>query len=317
MESEFIAWLRERLPPHRNLRLGIGDDAAILRVAAGRDLVVTSDLLTEGVDFRLHECQPWQVGRKAVAVNLSDLAAMACQPVALLVSVALPRSGAGELARGLYQGIFDLAAEYQVALAGGDTNTWDGGLVISVTAMGQLTARGPLRRDQARPGDHILVTGHFGGSILGKHFSFDPRVGEALLLHDQYELHAGIDVSDGLSLDLHRLALASGCGAAISLDAVPIDPAAIELAADQPDGRSALDHALSDGEDFELLIALPAEEAERLLQQQPLRVPVTRIGQMVEQAGLWELAHDGRLLPLAARGYEHAGDTDSPGHPGG
>src|SRR3990172_6041179 len=119
MESEFIAWLRERLPPHPDLRLGIGDDAAILRLSGGRDMVVTSDLLTDGVDFHLHECQPWQIGRKAVAVNLSDLAAMACRPVALVVSVALPRSGAGELARALYRGILDLAAEFQVALAGG------------------------------------------------------------------------------------------------------------------------------------------------------------------------------------------------------
>ncbi|MHB8971314.1 MAG: thiamine-phosphate kinase [Pirellulaceae bacterium] len=307
MESEFIAWLRDRLPPHPDLRLGIGDDAAVLRLGHDRDMVVTSDLLTDGVDFRLHECQPWQIGRKAVAVNLSDLAAMACRPVALVVSLALPRSGAGELARALYCGILDLAAEFQVALAGGDTNTWDGQLVISVTALGQLTARGPLRRDQGRPGDHILVTGHFGGSILGKHFSFEPRVREALLLHEQYELHAGIDVSDGLSLDLHRLAVASGCGAVIEPAVVPVDPAAFRLAAQQPAGLSALDHALSDGEDFELILALPATEADRLLQQQPLAVPVTRIGRLVEQAGLWQMAADGSLAPLAARGFEHGG----------
>jgi thiamine-monophosphate kinase len=309
MESEFIAWLRARLPPHPELRLGVGDDAAILRLAAGRDMVVTSDLLTDGVDFHLHACEPWQIGRKAVAVNLSDLAAMACRPVAIVVSVALPRSGAGELARGLYRGILDLAAEFQVALAGGDTNTWNGQLVISVTAVGQLTARGPLRRDQGQPGDHILVTGSFGGSILGKHFSFEPRVREALRLHDRYELHAGIDVSDGLSLDLHRLAEASGCGAAISLDAVPIDAAAIQLAAQQSDGLSALDHALSDGEDFELIFTMPAAEADRLLQQQPLDVSVTRIGRMVEQAGLWQIAADGSLVPLAPRGFEHGGDA--------
>ncbi len=310
MESEFIAWLRERLPPHPDLRLGIGDDAAILRLAADRDMVVTSDLLTDGVDFHLHACQPWQIGRKAVAVNLSDLAAMACRPVAVVVSVALPRPGAGELARALYRGILDVAAQFQVAVAGGDTNTWDGRLVISVTAVGQLTARGPLRRDEARPGDHILVTGRFGGSILGKHFSFEPRVREALLLHDQYELHAGIDVSDGLSLDLHRLATASDCGAAIALDAVPIDRAAIELAAQASDGRSPLDHALSDGEDFELIVALPAAEADRLLQRQPLGVPVTRIGRLVEQSGLWQIAADGSLAPLAARGYEHRGEAN-------
>jgi len=305
MESAFIAWLREHLPSHPQLHLGPGDDAAVLRLAADRDIVLTTDLLTDGVDFRLHACQPWQIGRKAVAVNLSDLAAMACQPVAVVVSLALPHAGAAELARALYHGILDIALKYDVAIAGGDTNTWDGPLVVSVAALGQLTARGPLRRDQARPGDHILVTGHFGGSLLGKHFSFEPRVHAALLLHQQFELHAGMDVSDGLSLDLSRLATASGCGAAIALEAVPIDPAARELAARATDGRTALEHALSDGEDFELILAAPPAEAERMLDQQPLEVPITRIGQMIDRPGLWQLAADGSLEPLAPCGFEH------------
>jgi thiamine-monophosphate kinase len=305
MEAEFIAWLREHLPSHPHLRLGPGDDAAVLKLAADRDIVLATDLLTDGVDFHLRACQPWQIGRKAVAVNLSDLAAMACRPLAVVVSLALPRAGAGELARALYHGILDIAGKYDVAIAGGDTNTWDGGLVVSVTALGQLTARGPLRRDRAQPGDHILVTGRFGGSLLGKHFSFEPRVHAALLLHQQFELHAGIDVSDGLSLDLFRLATASGCGAAIALEAVPIDPAARQLAARGEDGRTALDHALSDGEDFELILAASPEEAERMLDQQPLAVPITRIGQMIERPGLWQLSADGLLEPLAPRGFEH------------
>jgi thiamine-monophosphate kinase len=305
METAFISWLRDHLPPHPLLRLGLGDDAAVLRLAADRDIVLTTDLLTDGVDFQLHACQPWQIGRKAVAVNLSDLAAMACRPVAIVVSLALPHAEAAGLARALYHGILDIAPKYDVAIAGGDTNTWDGGLVVSVTALGQLTARGPLRRDQARPGDHILVTGHFGGSLLGKHFSFEPRVHAALLLHQQFELHAGIDVSDGLSLDLSRLAAASGCGAAIALETIPIAPAARELALRGADNRTALDHALSDGEDFELILAVPPAEAERILDQQPLEVPITRIGQMIERPGLWQLTPDGSQEPLAPRGFEH------------
>ena len=205
----------------------------------------------------------------------------------------------------MYHGILDIAGKYDVAIAGGDTNTWDGGLVVSVTALGQVTVRGPLRRDRAQPGDHILVTGRFGGSLLGKHFSFEPRVHAALLLHQQFELHAGIDVSDGLSLDLFRLATASGCGAAIALEAVPIDPAARELAAHAADGRTALEHALSDGEDFELILTAPSEEADRMLDQQPLAVPITRIGQMIERPGLWQLSVDGSLEPLTPRGFEH------------
>jgi thiamine-monophosphate kinase len=305
MESQFIAWLRDHVPPHPQLRLGPGDDAAVLAMAAGQDVVVTTDLLTDGVDFHLHACQPWQIGRKAIAVNLSDLAAMASRPVAVVISLALPRQGAAELARALYHGVLDIAQKYEIAVAGGDTNTWDGSLVVSVTALGQVTARGPLRRDGARPGDQILVTGRFGGSLLGKHFSFEPRVHAALLLHRQFQLHAGIDVSDGLSLDLYRLATASGCGAALALAAVPIDPAARELAAREADGRSPLDHALSDGEDFELILAAPPEDAERMLDQQPLEVPLTRIGHMVSQPGLWQLAAGGSLTPLTPRGFEH------------
>jgi len=305
MESAFIAWLRDHLPPHPLLRLGPGDDAAVLRLASERDIILTTDLLTDGVDFELSACEPSQIGRKAVAVNLSDLAAMACQPVAIVVSVALPHAGAGLLARSLYHGILELAQKFDVAVAGGDTNTWAGGLVISVTALGQVTPRGPLRRDRGQPGDHLLVTGQFGGSLLGRHFSFTPRVHAALLLHRQFELHAGIDVSDGLSLDLSRLAAASGCGAAIALETIPIAPAAVTMAAREADGRTALDHALSDGEDLELILAGPPPDAERMLDRQPLDVPLTRIGRLVEQPGLWQVTADGSLSPLAARGFEH------------
>lgn len=310
METEFLAWLHERIAPHRRLKLGIGDDAAVVELVAGGPnadgpgCVVTVDLLTDGVDFRLAETMPQRVGRKALAVNLSDLAAMAARPSAAVIALALPRIGALDLAKQLYEGLLPLAECYDVALAGGDTNTWDGPLVISVTLIGELTARGPLRRDGARPGDAIVVTGDFGGSLLGRHFDFEPRVNEALYLHERYELNAGMDVSDGLSLDLSRLCTASGCGAVLDLDAVPIAAAARELAASRADGKTPLEHALSDGEDFELLLAMPADEARRVIAEQPLDVPVKIIGAFVEQSGLWQ-RESGRLKPLAASGYLH------------
>ncbi len=273
----------------------------------GCEVVVTSDLLTDGVDFQLQQCDPCRVGRKAIAVNLSDLAAMAARPVAVVVSVALPRRGAAELSRALYQGIVELTTRYGVALAGGDTNTWDGALVISVTAIGETTAKGALRRNGARPDDLILATGSFGGSILGKHFDFEPRVREALLLHERYELHAGIDVSDGLSLDLARLAAESQCGASLSLEAIPIDPAAQRLVEQGGQPSTALEHALADGEDFELLLAVPPQQAHQILRDQPLNTPITCIGKMVAQAGLWQRERDGTLRPLQAKGFEHTG----------
>lgn len=309
METEFLAWLHERIAPHRRLQLGIGDDAAVVDLLAGGEgahpgCVVTVDLLTDGVDFLLAETIPQRVGRKALAVNLSDLAAMAARPSAAVIAVALPRTGALDLAKQLYEGLLPLAERYDVAIAGGDTNTWDGPLVISVTLLGELTARGPLRRDGARPGDAIVVTGDFGGSLLGKHFDFEPRLAEALRLHERYELHAGMDVSDGLSLDLSRLCTASRCGAALDLDAVPISPAARELAASRADGKTPLEHALSDGEDFELLLAMSPDEARRVIAEQPLGVPVSIIGEFVEQPGLWQ-REKGGLKPLAAQGYMH------------
>jgi thiamine-monophosphate kinase len=307
MESELIVYLRRRIGSHPALRLGIGDDAAVLRLG-GEECVITVDMLMDRVDFELAEADPRRVGRKALAVNLSDLAAMAARPLAGVVALALPRSGGMALAVDLYEGLLPLAAEHGLAIAGGDTNSWDGPLVLSITLLGQPGPRGPLLRSGARPGDRILVTGSFGGSILGRHFDFAPRVAEALLLRERYELHAGIDVSDGLSLDLARLAEESGCGAAVALAAIPIAEAARRLAADRRDGSTPLDHALGDGEDFELILAAAPQEAARMLAEQPLGVPLNEIGRFVEERGLWQIDAGGRRSPLAAKGYLHKFD---------
>jgi thiamine-monophosphate kinase len=305
MELEFIEWLRHRLPAHPSLLIGAGDDAAVLRLADRQGCVVTVDMLTDGVDFVLPRDSAQRVGRKSLAVNLSDLAAMAARPVAAVVAVALPRRGGFELAKELFEGLIPLAERYGIAIAGGDTNTWDGPLVISVTAIGETTERGPLCRWGAMPGDAIIVTGKLGGSILGHHFDFEPRVREALTLTEKYPLRAAIDVSDGLSLDLWRLASASGCGAAVELEKIPIAGAAVALASSLNDGVTPLDHALSDGEDFELVVAVPPDAAERLLAEQPVACGCTQIGQFVAETGLWQLDAAGARVPLLPRGYEH------------
>ena len=305
MEQQFIAWLRERLPPHPLLRLGPGDDAAVLRMAGVDECVITVDLLTDGVDFILAEADPRRIGRKALAVNLSDLAAMAARPLAAVLAVALPRQGGRELAMKLYEGILPLAERYDLAIAGGDTNSWDGPLVITATLLGQVTAHGPLCRKGARPGDRILVTGAFGGSILGRHFDFEPRVREALLLNERYRLHAGMDVSDGLAIDLARLARESGCGAIVDADRVPIHGDARRLTSEQADGRTPLDHALGDGEDFELILAASPDEARRMLADQPLDVPLSDIGEFGIERGLWQRDGSGPVQPLTATGWEH------------
>ena len=308
MESQLIDHLRRRLPPHPLLKLGLGDDAAVLDMAGVDDCVLTVDMLTDQVDFELARADPRRVGRKALAVNLSDLAAMAAEPIAGVVALALPRSGGMDLAVALYDGLLPLAEEFNLAVAGGDTNSWDGPLAIGVTLIGKVTSQGPLRRDGARPGDRIITTGSFGGSILGRHFDFQPRVAEALELAKRYKLGAGIDVSDGLSIDLARLAAESGCGAVLDLGTVPISEDARRLADQLGDGSTPLEHALGDGEDFELILAVGPEEAERMLSEQPLGVPLTAVGRFVREPGLWQTDSGGGRVPLVPRGYEHEFD---------
>ena len=305
MESELIRWLCERLPGHPSLLIGPGDDAAVLRLTERDGCVLSVDLLTDGVDFELDKVSPRRAGRKALAVNLSDLAAMAARPLAAVIALALPRDGGLHLAKELYEGLIPLAEQYRVVIAGGDVNSWDGPLVLSVTVVGEASAAGPLLRRGAQAGDAIVVTGQFGGSILGHHLDFEPRVAESLLLASQYTLHAGIDVSDGLSIDLAHLTEASGCGAVVDVHRIPIAPAARELAEALNDGSTALDHALSDGEDFELILAVPADAARELVAAGPVACGCTCIGQFVAERGLWQRDASGARRPLTPRGYEH------------
>src|SRR5258708_32799065 len=195
-EFAFIDWLRQRTPSAERVRLGPGDDTAVLAWPDAADCLVTTDMLLEGSCFLLAEAGPRRVGRKAMAVNLSDIAAMAGRPVAAVVSVGLPRIGGRAIAEELYLGLREVADAYETPIVGGDTNSWDGPLVINVTLLGEATSRGAVRRSGAQVGDWLFVTGALGGSILGKHLDFAPRVHEALQLHEQVDLHAMIDISD-------------------------------------------------------------------------------------------------------------------------
>lgn len=308
METELIEWLRNRVPGGRRLLVGLGDDAAVLDWTSRPDCVVTVDMLMDGVDFRLGEVDPRRVGHKSLAVNLSDLAAMAARPVAGVIALALPRDGGQRLAKEIYEGLLPLAERFDMVIAGGDINSWNAPLAISITLLGESNPRGPLRRDGARPGDVVVVTGSFGGSLLGRHLDVEPRVDEAGLLHERYELHAGIDVSDGLALDLSRLATASGCGALVRTEQIPIADAAHQRAAQGAGRQSALEHALHDGEDFELILAVPPDEAARLVAEQPLPISLTAIGEFTTERGMRQIDAKGNERPLAARGYEHALD---------
>jgi thiamine-monophosphate kinase len=299
-EFDYIGWLRRRTPGDPRILVGPGDDCAVM-AAAPLPWLVTTDMLLEGSHFRLAEVGPRLVGRKAMAVNLSDIAAMAGRPVAAFVSVGLPRHGAGPIAEGLYEGMREVADTFETTLAGGDTNTWDGGLVVSVTLLGQPTPPGPVRRAGARPGDWLLVTGPLGGSLLGKHLDFTPRVREAIMLHQRAELHAMIDISDGLAADAHHLCEESGCGAVLRAEAVPIHAAARQMT----DERSPLEHALSDGEDFELAFAVSPPDGRRLIQTQPISgIILVHVGEFSADKQ-YLLEEKGQCRPLEPRGFEH------------
>jgi len=308
MESKLIRNLRRRLPPHRLLCLGPGDDAAVLSMANAEECVVTVDLLMDQVDFELDKIDVRRAGRKALAVNLSDIAAMAAKPIAAVIALALPRSGGLDLATKLYDGILPLAETYDVAIAGGDTNSWDGPLAISVTLIGSVTENGTMRRSGAKSGDKILVTGSFGGSILGRHLDFEPRVNEALRLNERYDVHAGIDVSDGLSVDLLHIIEESGCGALVDVSAVPVSKDAERLAERLGNRMTPLQHALTDGEDFELILAVPPSEAIRLLADQSLGMEVAQIGEFVDDLGMWKIDESGERAPMIPMGYQHRFD---------
>jgi thiamine-monophosphate kinase len=307
-ELDVVADLIARLPADSRLEVPPGDDAAVLRPPAQRRTVVTVDMLMEGTDFVLGpDCLGEAVGHKALAVSLSDLAAMGSRPEAAVVAVALPRQAGAKLAEAIQAGIAAIAAEHDVALAGGDTNSWDGPLVISTTAIGSVQPGRAWRRDGARPGDLLVVTGSFGGSLLGRHLAVAPRCREAVAIAAAFAVHAAIDVSDGLSLDIARLAEASGVAAVLDLDTVPVHPDAEALATRPGDGRTPLDHALADGEDFELVLALPPAEARRLIAaagELSPGVPLTIIGELESGSGLFARTADGRR-PLAAKGYVH------------
>ena len=286
MEDNFIGKIRRAIESTPELcartLCGIGDDAAILGGFPG-NLAVTTDLLCDEVDFLVGKDSARNIGRKALAVNLSDLAAMGAVPLAVVVSLLLPQSVDGEenptarFAEEFYEGMLPLAKMFQVAMAGGDTNSWKGKFAVSVTALGAVSANHALLRSGAHPGDRILVTGPLGGSIFGRQFHFMPRIAEALFLSRNYEIHAAMDISDGLLLDLSRMARESGVGFNLEEGKVPIHP---DTLAPPKDARSypgweeetpPLAHALTDGEDFELILAVPQEEATRLVSEQPFQ----------------------------------------------
>ena len=306
-ELDFIDWIRSQGGlDSRVVPVGPGDDCAIVR-SSGEDVLMTTDQVLEGVHFVLAEHGPEAAGRKAMARSLSDIAAMAARPIGAVATVALPRGFARNDAELLYRGLRAAGDAFECPLVGGDVGSWDGPLSITVTVFGRPAgATGgimPLLRSGARPGNAICVTGELGGAWrTRRHLEFTPRIGEAIALALRYRLRAMIDLSDGLATDLAHVCEASGVGAEIVAADVPIHP---DVRAGSGDPAAALQAALTDGEDYELLFTLSKRQADALCAEQRLPVKITRIGTITREPGLVLVHPDGRRDPLEARGWEH------------
>jgi thiamine-monophosphate kinase len=333
-EFEFIKRLKSQAQKHGEppqLIQGIGDDAAIIKPTSGRQLVVTTDLLIEEIDFLRGATSARLLGRKALAVSLSDIAAMGAKPRWALLSLGVTEDvWSTDFVDQLYAGIFELADHYGVTVIGGDTSRAPGKIVLDSIVLGECKEGAAISRKGAQPGDRIFVTGTLGASgaglrlsnrgarvtpvqrneseqrtmdaLLLRHLCPEPRVGWGIVLGEEQLASAMIDLSDGLSSDLHHICEDSHTGALIRALDLPIDPAVVELC-----GRRALDPlqlALHGGEDYELLFTVPPEKASKL----PKRVdgvPVTCIGTIeVSENGI-RLDEGSRIWPLEAGGYEH------------
>ncbi len=286
-EFDFIDWVRAQQRPGGHVVLPAADDLAILKFDPGDLVLCGIDQVLDGVHFDSARHAPELIGRKVMNRNLSDCAAMACLPAAAVMSIALPKGTSDDFAKQLYLGMKSAGEAFDCPIVGGDTGAWDQKLAISVSILGRSAGVTPVRRDGAKPGDAIYVTGPLGGSILGRHLTFVPRVNEARSLVTRHRVSAMIDLSDGLSRDLAHVCRESRVGAVLDGSLIPIHDDARHLPGD------ALDHALSDGEDHELCFT-----------GEPGIADAVRVGTVVAEAGVW-IDRDGARLPLAAAGFEH------------
>ena len=348
-EFDFIRQLRDLASTRKasqRVLSGIGDDAAVFRQSHDRDLVISTDLLIEGIDFHREAISPQLLGHKALAVSLSDIAAMGARPLWALVSIGLPASvWPGTSKDEFFAGYLGLADRFGVTLTGGDISA-SPQVVIDSIVVGEVNAGRAVLRSTAQPGDQIFVTGRLGGAAaglklleLGAHLSKppasegrsispqeadsrrqdvsdddaiqslllrqlgpQPRVGWGIVLGEEHLATSMIDISDGLSSDLHHLCEESNVGATIDAASLPLDENVVQLC-----GRRALDPlalALHGGEDFELLFTISPENASRL----PKRVDgvsVSHIGEIAASSGKVVLREKNHEWDLKPGGFQH------------
>lgn len=308
MEREFHGWLKQQ--PERLtdfIKIGIGDDAAVLDWGQPSQpgIVLTTDAIAEGTHFELAQHSLSQIGRKAMAVNLSDIAAMGATPIAALLTLMLPHKFSLEHAQSIFLGCQQLAHQFETGIVGGDTNRWNGPLVVSVTMIGREFINGgkpaSWTLDGAQPGDLVVVSGTFGGSIYGRHLDFEPRIELAQYLAENYIVNAATDASDSLSQDLASIAEASNLGVEVELQRIPLSQSVQQhFATDQQ-----LEHALTDGEDFELIFAIAPEQWAKMKDDECLPEQLTAIGRFSESRDFVLIDPSGNCTLFQPTGYSH------------
>ncbi len=295
--------------------VGIGDDCAVIPMGEN-DLLVTTDMLIEGVHFLRSDATPEQVGYKAVAVNLSDIAAMGGRPVGTFLSIALPKDAQGEWAERFMAGFAEISRRYGVPLLGGDTTSSLRDVAVNVAVVGTCPHGGAILRSGAKVGDTIFVTGPLGDSgaglkvllegaertpdgecLLGRHYAPTPRLDEGLALAKSGAVHAMMDISDGIASDLRHILHASGVGARVELNVLPTSPQLVRVCADK--GWDALELASSSGEDYELLLTASEEIVRKV------DFPLYPIGKIIEGAEEIEWYKGGERSEFTTSGFTH------------
>lgn len=270
-EDALVRRITSELPQNESVIAGPGDDCAVVACPPkGRHLLMKTDSVVEHIHF-LRETPARLVGRKAMARVVSDIAAMGGQPRHALVTLIVRRATEVSYVDELYQGIREIADPLGINIVGGETSRGDT-TVVSVCLLGDVSSSRWASRFGGKPGDALFVTGSLGGSIKGKHLTFEPRLAEAQWLVKKFPVHAMMDLSDGLAKDLPRLAEASGLEFVLEESAIPCSP------------DSTFEQAWGDGEDYELLFALSPKASERLIREWKVHfphLPLTQIGHLV------------------------------------
>ena len=297
-----IERITRSLPNRQDVVVGAGDDCAIVRTgsSATEDLVLTSDPVIADVHFTA-DAAPESIGHKALGRVLSDIAAMGAAPRWVLVDIVSPGDTPIDVIDGIYRGMGRLASEFSVAIVGGDMAE-GGSLEIHVFGVGSVPTGKGLLRSTANAGDLLFVTGNLGGSALGRHLQVEPRIDEGVFLRNWAS--AMIDVSDGLASDLRHLIEMSGVGCDLELEKLPISDAAEDMS----DGRLAVEHALYDGEDFELLFTIPVERRDEFSAawKNEFDLLCTQIGTITSNKEIIRSFSNGRdATIIEQRGYRH------------